>query len=340
MTSIIEIPQLHGLAEIGTVHFWSSNEDGWDDTKVWRDASGQHYYADHLVLEGVECEEGYFGRFKSIEDLTSATQEEVLCHLAARDREAVAGCHYDRYGSATDLDRVRRDVANYGFYGDIDIYVGMTARQKFAALTTPGCFSAAEEFRRISTEKLDRIDEIFGAITAKSSPEEILSAVAQYHDLIRPIENEYPERMEPVTLHLIEVEDVAYTIQDVIGVSVLNLTPHPIVFVGDDGRVSATYEPSGPAARVTIESVPAPVEVLEYAGKFYGLPVQIMESATTADVTGLPDQQDGVLIIVSQMVADALPDRTDLHWPTDVVRDQDGRPIGCRKLARRDRWPL
>jgi len=51
-------------------------------------------------------------------------------------------------------------------------------------------------------------------------------------------------------------------------------------------------------------------------------------------VTGLPAQQDGVLIIVSQLVADACPERRDLIVPHDVIRVQ-GQVVGCRGFSRR-----
>lgn len=50
-------------------------------------------------------------------------------------------------------------------------------------------------------------------------------------------------------------------------------------------------------------------------------------------VDGLPDPKPHVAYIVSQVVADACPDRTDLLVPHDMVRDDAGRVIGCRGFA-------
>ena len=42
----------------------------------------------------------------------------------------------------------------------------------------------------------------------------------------------------------------------------------------------------------------------------------------------------GVFYIVSQLVKNALPDRTDLLVPAEVVRDGNGNIIGCKSLGR------
>lgn len=52
-------------------------------------------------------------------------------------------------------------------------------------------------------------------------------------------------------------------------------------------------------------------------------------------VSGLPDPKDGVAYIVSQIIADALPERRDLLVPADVVRGADGQVIGCKSFAAR-----
>ena len=49
--------------------------------------------------------------------------------------------------------------------------------------------------------------------------------------------------------------------------------------------------------------------------------------------TGLPAQAPGTLLIVSQLVKSALPERTDLVVPAEVVRDAAGNIIGCKSLG-------
>lgn len=49
---------------------------------------------------------------------------------------------------------------------------------------------------------------------------------------------------------------------------------------------------------------------------------------------GLPDEEEGTLLVVSKIVADAAPGRSDLVMPDLVVRDDAGRIVACRGLAR------
>lgn len=51
-------------------------------------------------------------------------------------------------------------------------------------------------------------------------------------------------------------------------------------------------------------------------------------------VTGLPEPEPRTVLLVSQLVVRALPDRTDLAFPYDLVRDTDGTVTGFRTLAR------
>lgn len=51
-------------------------------------------------------------------------------------------------------------------------------------------------------------------------------------------------------------------------------------------------------------------------------------------VTDLPEAVDGVVYITSTLVAQAVPDRTDVLVPADLRRDEAGRIIGCGALQR------
>jgi len=106
-----------------------------------------------------------------------------------------------------------------------------------------------------------------------------------------------------------------------------NLTPHEIVVVGHDGRHLLTLPPSGTVARVatTEESLPS------LAVDDQEIPVV---RPTMGDVEGLPEPQDDVIYVVSRLVAEAAPRiRRDLVCPGPLVRDDAGRPIGCRGLS-------
>jgi len=99
---------------------------------------------------------------------------------------------------------------------------------------------------------------------------------------------------------------------------ILNLTPHP-VRVGD-----REFPPAGQVPRLR--------EVVSATWQLEGLPVA---DVITGVVEGLPEPRPGVFLIVSRPVAMALAGRRDdLLVPDDFVRDEQGRIVGARRLAR------
>ena len=100
----------------------------------------------------------------------------------------------------------------------------------------------------------------------------------------------------------------------------INLTPHTLNILAPSGVV--TLAPSGEVARVaSVSTEAAPVG---------GIPTVKTEFG---EVTGLPSPQPGVILVVSGMVASAAR-RPDVMSPGDLVRDDGGKPIGCRGLRR------
>ena len=100
----------------------------------------------------------------------------------------------------------------------------------------------------------------------------------------------------------------------------LNLTPHKLN-IHNERVLRFSIEPSGDVARVAVE--------YKLKGYIDGVPIY---EAEYGDVEGLPDPQRGVLYIVSSLVKAAVPDREDVLSPGELIRDEDGRPIGCRGL--------
>lgn len=101
-----------------------------------------------------------------------------------------------------------------------------------------------------------------------------------------------------------------------------NLTPHQIILVRADGS-KEVLEPEGIVPRVRMTAVSA--------GEVLGIPVVI---SAPLGVEGLPDPEPGVFFIVSRAVAAAAPSREDLLVPDGLVRDEEGKVIGARRLAR------
>ncbi|WP_320064282.1 hypothetical protein [Micromonospora sp. RTGN7] len=107
----------------------------------------------------------------------------------------------------------------------------------------------------------------------------------------------------------------------------INLTPHVVRLVGDAAMVEVP--PAGPPARVVLR--PDRADGTVRVGR---LVVPLKRTAASPLVTGVPERRPGVLLIVARAVAEALPERDDLVYPHDTVRDAAGVVVGCRSLAR------
>lgn len=101
--------------------------------------------------------------------------------------------------------------------------------------------------------------------------------------------------------------------------NIVNMTPHPLTLVSDND--TTTIPPSGIVPRVS--------QTRETVGSVAGVPLC---RVTTGEVTDLPDPVDGTLLVVSALVRLALPHRTDLASPGQLVRDNDGNVVGCCSL--------
>lgn len=106
---------------------------------------------------------------------------------------------------------------------------------------------------------------------------------------------------------------------------IINKTPHPVHIVNESGGIVKTYyEDGGSKIRLAVKTVrDIPLED--------GTPTSRSEFG---EPEGLPEFKEGVFYIVSQLVKNALPDRTDLLVPAEVVRDGNGNIIGCKSLGR------
>ena len=100
----------------------------------------------------------------------------------------------------------------------------------------------------------------------------------------------------------------------------VNLTPHKLNIHNGDGSI-VTIKPSGKVARVEVE-----YERVGQAGNID------LYKAKYGEVDGLPVKLDNVYYIVSGMVKAAIPDNEDVLSPGELIRDEDGKPIGCRGL--------
>lgn len=127
----------------------------------------------------------------------------------------------------------------------------------------------------------------------------------------------------------------------------VNLTPHAIKFMyplyNEDGTI-AEYEldievpASGQIARVAAKTIPVMTDeididsnVVQEPYTINGIPVTTTEFG---EVENLPDPEPGTIYIVSSLVAQRVPERTDVFIPNESVRDSEGRIVGCLSLGR------
>lgn len=100
--------------------------------------------------------------------------------------------------------------------------------------------------------------------------------------------------------------------------NIINLTPHVLNILTPEGAVEVA--PSGEVARVAVTTTEA-----EPVG---GIPVTV---ASYGKVENLPDPAEGNIFVVSGMV-EAQVQRQDVFAPGNLVRDGEGKPVGCEGL--------
>ncbi len=99
----------------------------------------------------------------------------------------------------------------------------------------------------------------------------------------------------------------------------INLTPHRI----NETTTGKSFDPSGDVARVACN--------MTENGSIEDIPVFV---AVYGEVEGLPSPVENTTYIVSGLVQSAVKDRSDVVSPGELVRDEAGKPIGCRGFKR------
>ena len=104
---------------------------------------------------------------------------------------------------------------------------------------------------------------------------------------------------------------------------IINKTPHAVTIVNMNGEIILSIPSDGAPIRLSTKTVPKePIE---------GVPTS---STEFGEATGLPDFQEVVYYIVSQLIKGAFPERKDLLVPAEMVRDASGNIVGCKSLGR------
>jgi len=103
--------------------------------------------------------------------------------------------------------------------------------------------------------------------------------------------------------------------------AIINTTPHNVNIVKDKKVVNTFLKSDNPLRLSTTSN---------QVGDLDGIPVM---SVTFGDVE-LPAFQPDTYYIVSALIKNAFPDRTDLIVPFDLVRDDNGIIIGCKSFSK------
>ena len=105
----------------------------------------------------------------------------------------------------------------------------------------------------------------------------------------------------------------------------VNLTPHAVTVIGEDGVTILNVPTSGTVARLS-ETATTPSSD--------GVPMVVV---SLGDVAGLPEPQECVTYIGSMPLLMGMKaagiNRPDVVYPYGQVRDGAGRIIGCRSFA-------
>ena len=102
---------------------------------------------------------------------------------------------------------------------------------------------------------------------------------------------------------------------------VINLTPHDVDICDEYGNVIKTYKASGMVARVR--------HYWSEIDNVDGVPIVTRENEHLVD---LPEAQEGVFYIVSNIVLEYCNDRFDLLAPVKQVKI-NGRVVGCQAFV-------
>lgn len=119
----------------------------------------------------------------------------------------------------------------------------------------------------------------------------------------------------------------------------VNLTPHQVLLEtsNNDGELKRlVLPPAKEVPRLVIASGEEdPVLVRTESEDTEEITIPVVKGTRAIGIKPpLPAPQPGVLYVTSRALAEHLPERSDLVWPEDQIRDVNGNVIGARKLGR------
>lgn len=109
-------------------------------------------------------------------------------------------------------------------------------------------------------------------------------------------------------------------------INVVNCTPHDVNLITSSGNI-VVFERSGIIPRLSEQQQKINSVTVN------GIEINIVKKSFL-EPEGLPGPQENTIFIVSALVAGACKNRDDLVIPNDIVRDETGRIVGCKNLAK------
>lgn len=103
--------------------------------------------------------------------------------------------------------------------------------------------------------------------------------------------------------------------------TIINKVPHSINVLSETNELIAHFPKSNGMIRLS--------QTTKIVGEINGIPIS---QTILGEPEQLPEYTKNVYYIVSHIVKQALPDRTDLLVPSQIVRDENGVIIGCMSL--------
>jgi len=104
----------------------------------------------------------------------------------------------------------------------------------------------------------------------------------------------------------------------------VNLTPHALTIYAN-GEIAFEIPASGTVARRAVSE--------EIVGEVNGV---VLARTVFGEAEGVPAPEEGVMYLVSRLVKDGLPNRTDVICPDTgktAVRDEGGRILGVTRFT-------
>ena len=104
--------------------------------------------------------------------------------------------------------------------------------------------------------------------------------------------------------------------------TIRNLTPHSVHILDEKGDIIREILQDGELVRLRV--------LISKVGYKDGI---LLTCSDFGVPENLPEEKDGVLLIVSQIVKSAMSERRGLVVPAEVVRDSKGKILGCKSLS-------